>query len=107
MNAKKGTTAARSARLDTRGSKVCFLIICCWQASYDIPTIPGKWSYQVAPEFTEMRMKKTLMTWTTSSNKSRKMAMVKSGSCRVKEKTLISLHPLAIIGLLGSQLGHT
>ena len=51
---------------------------------------------QVAPGFRVMRRKKMLMTWTMSSTISKGMAKVQSGSCGVKEKTLICLHPLAM-----------
>jgi hypothetical protein len=71
MSARRGTSAALSARLDTRDRKV-------------------------ALEFRVMRRKKMLMTLTMNSTMSKAMGKAQGGSCMVKEMMLIFLHLLAM-----------
>jgi hypothetical protein len=75
MSARKGTSVALSARLDTRGTKV-------------------------ALESRVMRRRKTLMIWTMNSTISNTMGKVQSGSW-VKEKMVISLPLLTLNHTIG------
>jgi hypothetical protein len=82
-SARRGISAALSARLDTRGTKAVL-------------------------EFQEMKRRMVLMTWITNLTMRKAMSKVHSGSCRAKEMMLIFLHHLGmnhIIGFHASQVG--